>query len=120
MAWEKSSAELIALFHKIAPSGAHIQHKMMFGYPCGFVGGHLFGGLFQQYMLFRLSPGDAAAFLDRPGTAEFEPMPGRKMKGFVVMHAPLAADEGELADWMRCALEFAAGLPPKKKAAKKK
>jgi TfoX N-terminal domain len=122
MPWEKSSADLVNLFRHIAPAGPSIQHKMMFGYPCAFVNGKLFTGLFRQCVIFRLSPKDQAAFLDQPGTADFEPMPGRKMTGFVLFRDPFAVGDEELVNWMKCALQFASGLPAKKKspAAKRK
>jgi len=120
MAWEKSSADLVVLFREITPEGPNIQQKPMFGYPCAFVNGNLFAGLFRESMMFRLSPSDQAAFLDLPGTAEFEPMPGRRMKGYVLYIDPLSGNKSDLANWMRCAEEFASHLPPKKKAAAKK
>src|ERR1700733_14496581 len=73
MSWEKSSADLIHLFQQMVPAGPNIVHKKMFGYLCAFGNGNLFPGLFRQSMIFRLSPADRAAFLDQPGTAEFEP-----------------------------------------------
>ncbi|HEY3835363.1 MAG TPA: TfoX/Sxy family protein [Bryobacteraceae bacterium] len=122
MAWEKSSSDLIALFQQIVPEGPHIQQKKMFGYLCAFVNNYLFTGLFKQHMVFRLSTSDQAAFLDQPGAAAFEPMPGHKMSGFVLMGNPFSVPEHVLSDWARCALEFASHLPPKavpKKVAKK-
>src|SRR5580704_10365782 len=112
MPWEKSSADLVALFQQTAPAGSHIRHRMMFGYPCAFVNGYLFTGLFRQSMIFRLSPADRAAFLDQPGSADFEPMPGRKMTGFVLLQDPFAAGEEELENWTKCALQHASTLPP--------
>ena len=115
MPWEKSSADLVNLFQQIAPTGPNIVHKKMFGYPAAFINGYLFTALFRQSLIFRLSPSDRAAFLDQSGTADFEPMPGRKMTGFAVLRDPFSAGEDEIDNWMRCALEFASHLPPKKK-----
>jgi len=120
MPWEKSSADLVRLFQQIVPTGPTVQHKQMFGYPCAFVNGNLFTGLFQQGMIFRLSPSDQAAFLDQPGAVQFAPMPGRSMKGYVMFSDPFAAGEETLGDWLKCALQFASRLPPKEKAAAKK
>jgi hypothetical protein len=121
MPWEKSSADLVALFQQIAPSAPNIEQKKMFGYLCAFVDGYLFTGLFQQSMVFRLAPADRAALLDRPDTEDFEPMPGHKMTGYVLVSDPFAVSEEELAAWAKCALEFASHLPPKatRKATKK-
>ncbi len=120
MPWEKSSTDLVTLFSHIAPTGPDIQHKKMFGCHFSFVNGNLFAGLFQQGMTFRLSPADHAAFLDQPDTSEFEPMPGHKMKGCVLLLDPFSVREDELANWMKCALDFASRLPPKEKKPKEK
>ena len=115
MTWEHSSSDLVKLFAEITPRGPNIQHKMIFGYPGAFVNRYLFTALFRQSLIFRLSVNDQAAFLDQPGTEPFEPIPGRKMGGFVLLRNPFAAGEEEISNWMRCALQFASGLPPKKK-----
>lgn len=122
MPWEQSSSDLIALFRQIVPEGPDIQQKKMFGYLCAFVNNYLFTGLFKQHMIFRLSPPDQGAFLDQPGATDFEPVPGHKMSGFVLMKDPFAVSEDVLSEWARCALEFASRLPPKvsKKAVSKK
>jgi hypothetical protein len=115
MSWEKSSTELVELLKRIVPAAPNIQQKPMFGYLCAFVNGNLFMGLFKQGMLFRLSPSDQVAFLDQQDTAYFEPVPGRKMSGYVICEDPFAAGEEEMTNWMKCALAFASKLPPKKK-----
>ena len=62
-----------------------------------------------------------AAFLRLEATAEFEPMPGRKMKGYGILASPLTRDRKELAKWMGRSLAFARTLPAKaKKTAKHK
>ena len=80
-------------------------------------------------MLFHLSEKDQVIFLELDGAAEFEPMPGRKMKGYATLANALTRDRKELAKWMGRALEYAAALPAKtkktakpsaKRAAKKK
>ena len=46
-------------------------------------------------------------------------MPGRKMKGYVILENPLPRDRKELAHWMSRSLAYGKSLPPKaKKAAK--
>jgi TfoX/Sxy family transcriptional regulator of competence genes len=120
MPWEKSSSDLVDLFNQAVPAGPNIQVKKMFGYPCAFVNGNLFTGLFKQSMIFRLSPSDLAAFLDQPGTSLFEPMPGHKMKGYGVLRNPFDAGDEEVSNWMKCALQFGARLPAKKPRTTKK
>src|SRR5579859_556735 len=115
MDWEKSSAGLVELFTELAPKDTRVQQKKMFGWPCCFVNGNLFAGLHKESLLFRLSEKDQAAFLRLDGAAEFEPMPGRKMKGYVVFSNPMARARKELAKWIARSLEHAGALPAKAK-----
>jgi TfoX/Sxy family transcriptional regulator of competence genes len=115
MTWEKSCQPLTDLFAALAPGDPGVEQKKMFGWPCCFVNGNLFAGLHKQNMLFRLSDPDRAAFLKLKGAAEFEPMPGRKMRGYVTLANPTERDRKELARWMKRSLEFASALPAKAK-----
>jgi TfoX-like protein len=115
MKWEKSSGQLVELFSALTPGDAGVERKQMFGWPCCFVNGNLFAGLHKQGMIFRLSEKDQAALLKFDGASEFEPMPGRKMKGYVILENPLQWERTELAGWMRVALAYANALPAKKR-----
>jgi len=115
MSWEKSSQELVDLFTSLAPTGAGVEPKKMFGWPSCFVNGNLFIGLHNQSMIFRLSDADRTDFLKLDGASEFEPMPDRKMKGYVVLSEPAKQDGKELARWINRSLQFAAALPAKRK-----
>jgi len=120
--FDKSPADLVKLFDAHAPTGAGIVRKPMFGWPCCFVNGNLFVGLHKETMLFRLSDSGLAAFLTLKGAKEFEPMPGRRMKGYGVLASPLTHDPKLLDDWIARSLEFARRLPAKdsKPASKEK
>jgi TfoX/Sxy family transcriptional regulator of competence genes len=119
MNWERSSDDLIELFRILAPKDGGVEQKKMFGWPCCFVNGNLFAGLHKQRMIFRLPEKDQATFLKLEGATEFEPMPGRKMKGYVILENPLARDRKELAHWISRSLEYGRSLPPKSKKATK-
>ena len=121
-AWEKSSADLVALFEELAPQEQGVQQKKMFGWPCCFLNGNLFTGLHKENIIFRLSEADLAAFLKLDGAAEFEPMAGRKMKGYGIWAEPLKRDRAALMHWFERSAEFARNLPekPAKKRAKAK
>ena len=119
MDWQESSTTLVDLFTELAPKDPRVQQKKMFGWPCYFVNGNLFVGLHKESMLFRLPEKDQATFLRLDGAAEFEPMPGRKMKGYVVFSNPLARDRKELSKWIARSLEYASTLIPKSKKKKK-
>jgi hypothetical protein len=57
-------------------------------------------------MIFRLSDADRAAFLELSGTGDFEPMPGRKMKGYLVMAEPLDRKRSVFEQWIQRSLAF--------------
>jgi TfoX N-terminal domain len=114
--WEKSPAQLVALFTELVPKHPAVARKMLFGWPCCFANGNLFFGLHKEGMIFRLADGDRLACLKLPGTADFEPMPGRKMKGYVFLTDPGRHDGKELKRWIGRSLEFSLSLPPKVKA----
>lgn len=111
--WRKSSDELVALFEELAPSGPDIECKQMFGWPCCFLNGNLFAGLHKEDTTFRLAAAGLTAFLRLNGAAEFEPMPGRKMKRYGIWAQPLKQDPAELTLWMGRSLGFARTLPAK-------
>ncbi len=115
MSWEKSSTELVALWSELAPAGPNVENRRMFGWPCSFVNGNLFAGLHKQCILFRLSASDQANLLKLEGAAEFEPMPGHKMKGYVILSNPLERDRREISKWIDRALQFASEMPAKAK-----
>jgi TfoX/Sxy family transcriptional regulator of competence genes len=120
--WEKSSEQLIALFEDLVPKEPDVAQKKMFGWPCCFANGNLFWGLHKQSMIFRVADADRAAFLKLDGAADFEPMPGRKMKGYVMLADPLHRDRATLQNWAGRSLALARTLPAKakKKATAKK
>jgi len=114
--WEKSSLQLVTLFGQLSPKNSAVTEKLMFGCPCCFANGNLFCGLHKQGMIFRLPEADRLAFLKLKDAANFEPMPGRKMKNYVILQNPPSHDHKELSRWMGRSLDFALTLPPKIKA----
>jgi hypothetical protein len=62
---------------------------------------------------------DRAVLLKVDGAAEFEPLPGRKMKGYVILANPLGRDRKELAHWISRSLDYASALSAKSKKAVK-
>lgn len=114
MAWKKSPPELVALFERVRPpEEGGVEHRVMFGYPCCVLYGHMFAGLHQDSLILRLSGEDIEAFLKLPGAAPFEPMPGRPMRGFVTAPQGMLQDEPTLRGWVDRALACARQLPPK-------
>jgi hypothetical protein len=120
MTWEKSSPELVQLFEEISPRDPDVEHKKMFAWPCVFLNGNLFAGLHKENIIYRLPELDQERFLKLEGAGLFSPMPGRPMKGFVILSDPLNRSRAELSKWMSHAFEYATTLPPKEKKSAKK
>jgi TfoX/Sxy family transcriptional regulator of competence genes len=92
-----------------------VEPRKMFGYPCAFVNGQMFVGIFQDRLMLRLADDDRAKFLKLRGAKLFEPMPGRVMKEYVEVPAALLSAEAELKKWLKRGLAYAQSLPPKTK-----
>ena len=90
-----------------------VERRQMFGYPACFVGGHMFTGLHQDRWVVRLGDADRAE-LARDGGTAFEPMPGRPMKGYLVLPANLIEIES-VRPWLARALAHGRSLPAKQK-----
>jgi TfoX/Sxy family transcriptional regulator of competence genes len=115
--FRKSSQKLIDAFEAAMP-GAPAVKRQMFGYPCGFVNGNMFMGLFADSMFVRL-PEDSRAELMSIGGAPFEPMPGRPMRDYVVIPEAIVTKPAELKSWVGKALRYGSSLPAKKKKSAK-
>jgi len=112
MTWEKSPPELVTLFEEICP-GPPTEARRMFGYPCAYLNGNMFAGLFQELFWVRLDAASRAELLAIPGARPFEPMPGRAMKEYVVVPEDWHRDLPTLCAWVQRAMVYAASLPPR-------
>ena len=112
--WEKAPPELAERFSETVSSLPGAQVRKMFGYPAGFLNGHLFTGIFASSWFVRL-PDEGRAELAAAGGTEFSPMPGRPMREYLVMPEAIAADANAAEPWIRQAMDFVSHLPPKAK-----
>jgi len=110
MAWKKAPPDLIERFDAAFPKATGAERRLMFGFPAGFMNGNLFGGIFEDRIMVRLS-GDAVKGIK--GARPFEPMPGRAMTGYTELPAPIIADARSLRTWLDRAATVTAALPPK-------
>jgi TfoX/Sxy family transcriptional regulator of competence genes len=120
MAWKKAPAALKALMEK-AMEGIDAERRTMFGFPCWFVKGNMFAGLFEDSVFVRLSPAQA----DRARAAgtpfpPFSPVPGRAMKDYSVVPQEVHAAPSRFGRLLEEAWTHAASLPPKQKKPRKK
>ena len=88
----------------------------MFGNLASFVNGNMFAGLFGDSLFVRLSEkDDQIEFLKIKGTASFEPMEGRPMKGYFVVPKSWMGQRELVRPWIRKAFESTERMPEKKK-----
>jgi TfoX/Sxy family transcriptional regulator of competence genes len=111
--WRPAPPALIEQFSAAVGALPDVDTRKMFGYPAAFVHGNMFAGLFQDSVILRLSPDDRGALR---GATQFEPMPGRPMREYVVAPAAVVDSAAQLRAWLGRARSFAAMLPPKAKA----
>ena len=90
-----------------------VQSRQMFGYPAAFTNAQMFASLFQDQMIVRLSSADREALV-RDGARQFEPMPGRPMREYVVVPDPVRGSPAAMREWLFKARAYASSLPPKK------
>jgi len=109
-------AALVALFGKLLVSSGG-EGRKMFGCPCGFLGGNMFMGLFEDRLFLRLSEHDRVDLLAEEGAEPFDPMGGRPMREYVVVPAGWLEgdDDDKLFVWVRKAASLGRALPPKTK-----
>jgi RNA polymerase sigma factor (sigma-70 family) len=113
-AFRKSPPELIARFEELAQLVGEADRKLMFGYPVCVLRGNMFMGLHEDSLILRLAEADRAEFLGRYDAGPFEPMPGRPMKGYVVVPPSLVYNDDAVGEWVRRSRTWAEQLPAKK------
>jgi TfoX/Sxy family transcriptional regulator of competence genes len=117
--WKKTPPELAATFDRAAPKDPRVVRKPMFGYPALYLNGNMFAGTFQDKIVARLSEAERTKAV-KEGAKQFEPMPGRPMKEYVVVPAADVAKPAALARWIDRARTYAETLPEKTKKPVKK
>ena len=108
----KSPPELVERFAAVLDEFPQATRRKMFGYPAAFVGGNLATSLFADRWVVRLPDAEAAAATEA-GAGSFEPVPGRPMKGFVLIPLAEVDDDAALRGWVERGLAHARSLPPK-------
>jgi TfoX/Sxy family transcriptional regulator of competence genes len=91
---------------------AAVDARRMFGGVCHLLDGHMFCGVWRDYLILRLGEPAAREAMAEPGIRPMD-VTGRPMKGWVMVPAGNVADEVRLAAWLTQARRFVATLPPK-------
>ena len=113
MEWKKAPTELVDFINEKMKS-KNCDYKKMFGYPAYFVNGNMFAGIHGDKLFLRLSDSDVANIMkDCKGVSAFEPMPGRAMKGYVVLPKPIYSDDKLFGEWLNKSINYASSLPLK-------
>src|SRR5215469_9889803 len=116
--WKKVSPEQAARFDAALPGG--VERRQMFGCPIAVVNNNMFAGVHNDEINVRLEEKDRARFLDTiDGARVFTPMPGMEMKEYVVVPTSVAKQAATLARWIKKGFDYASGLPPKVKKARR-
>ena len=89
------------------------SEKKMFGGVGIMLNGNMCCGVHGDGMIVRLSPEQAEAALHQAHTRLFD-LPGRPMKGWIVVQPEGLGTELALARWVQMAVQFASTLPAKK------
>ncbi len=119
MKWKKATPELMAYFEKLT-AGIDCERRKMFGYPCCFLNGNMFTGIFQDVIIVRLSEADRAqAFKHYEGIKQFEPLPGRQMKEYLALPEQVYQDGKVFEGLLMKSIKYASTLSRKEKKKKK-
>jgi len=117
--WKPAPPELVSLFDRIVPTDPAIERRKMFGYPAAFTNGNMFAGLHEDRLVLRLGD-EAITEIKRRGAKDFEPMPGRAMKGWVVVPQEILASVGLTEGWISRAFRHVSDMPRKARKPKAK
>jgi TfoX/Sxy family transcriptional regulator of competence genes len=118
MKFIKPPPELIAAFESALPKDPRAERRKQFGFPCSFVNGNMWAGIFNDRIMLRVPETERAPFY-KDGAAPMVIM-GRTMKDYVDVPPGVRGDVRALRRWLGQSFEWAATLPPKKKKATKK
>lgn len=99
-------------FQALLPKDPAVTARPMFGNLAAFVNGNMFTGLFGDDLFVRTTDDERNRLL-KDGGADFAPMPGRAMKGYVTLPPGWAKREKATRAEIARSLDFARALPPK-------
>jgi len=118
MEWKKAPTEIVA-FIANKMKNINCDYKKMFGYPAYFINGNMFTGVHGDKLFLRLSDADMVALMKNCSEVTFfEPMPGRPMKGYVVLPKIIYLDNKLFAELLDKSIKYISSLPLKKKKVK--
>jgi TfoX/Sxy family transcriptional regulator of competence genes len=114
--WRPATAAWIKVFAEV--SAGLGEPRQMFGYPCAFVNGNMYAALHEAGLVLRLSAPEREELLRLNGASQFQPMPGRVMREYVVAPENMVNQPEAVALWVRNAFECGSSLPGKRSKAR--
>jgi TfoX/Sxy family transcriptional regulator of competence genes len=118
MEWKKAPTELVD-FIENKMKKLNCDYKKMFGYPAYFINGNMFVGVHGDKLFLRLSTADMDYIMKNCNeVTAFEPMPGRAMKGYVVLPRAIYSDNNLFNTWLDKSMTYVSSLPAKVKKLK--
>ena len=113
--FKKASQESVSYMEE-AVKGIACDSRKMFGYPCYFVNGNMFTGLFADDLFFRVDPEKKEETLrSNPEFKPFEPLPGRTMKEYLSVEKVSGKKMESVKKIIHDSLKYTSSLPLKKK-----
>ena len=113
--WKPPPGKAVTAFEAATSNLPGAEPRKMFGYSCVFAKGNMFAGLHEEGMVLRLPDEQRAEFLRLKGSKQFEPMPGRVMREYVVVPKVLLNELDQLREWVEKSLAYVSSLPAKAK-----
>jgi len=113
--WKPAPQEAVTAFETVTIGLPRVEPRKMFGYSCVFAKGNMFAGLHEVGMVLRLPEEQRTEFLRLKGAKQFEPMPGRVMREYVVVPNILLNAPEKLRVWVEKSLAYGSSLPAKTK-----
>jgi TfoX/Sxy family transcriptional regulator of competence genes len=109
--WPKPSIEMMELLARNI-SRFETEKRKMFGFPCFFVHGNMFAGIFSNVLFARFSVQDRE-LLDKEGLGEFfEPVKGRRMMEYRTLSKSVLDDQKVLDEWLERSYSYVSTLKP--------
>ena len=109
MAFDES---LAARIRDILARRKGIEEKKMFGCVGFLLNGNVLVGVWKDSLIVRLGPEEGEKALKEPHVKPFD-ITGKPMRGWALIEKEGVADEDQLNDWIRRAMQFVAGMPSK-------
>ncbi len=113
--WKPAPTEAVAAFETSTSGLPGAEPRKMFGYSCAFAKGNMFVGLHEAGMILRLPEEQREEFLRLKGSKQFEPIPGRVMREYVLVPKVLLDSPERLRAWVEKSLTYVSSLPAKPK-----